>query len=62
MFNACENGRPLKSQAVAPMNKCTVSKMVNENIDGCEYCLSENVLLCQLTPLAGLDAMPGQKA
>lgn len=34
MFNACENGRPLKSQAVAPMNACTVKKMVNENIDG----------------------------
>ncbi|KAK3381763.1 hypothetical protein B0H63DRAFT_435291 [Podospora didyma] len=34
MFNACENGRPLKSQAVAAMNKCTVKKMVNEDIDG----------------------------
>ena len=34
MFNACEGGRPLKSQAVAPMNKCTVPTMVNEKIDG----------------------------
>jgi hypothetical protein len=34
MFNACENGRPLKSQAVSPMNKCTVPDMVGENIDG----------------------------
>jgi len=34
MFQACENGRPLKSQNVQAMNKCTVSKMVNENIDG----------------------------
>jgi hypothetical protein len=36
MFNACENGRPLKSQNVAAMNKCTVKSSVNENIDGCE--------------------------
>ena len=36
MFNACENGRPLKSQAVAPMNKCQVKSQVNENIDGCK--------------------------
>jgi hypothetical protein len=34
MFNACENGKPLKSQAVSPMNKCSVPKMVNEQIDG----------------------------
>jgi len=37
MFNACEGGKPLKSQAVAPMNKCTVPTMVNEKIDGCEF-------------------------
>lgn len=34
MFNACENGRPLKSQGVQAMNRCTVRDMVNENIDG----------------------------
>jgi hypothetical protein len=31
-FNACENGRPLKSQAVAPMNACTVTDIVKEDI------------------------------
>jgi hypothetical protein len=30
MFNACENGRPLKSQNVAAMNRCTVKNFVNE--------------------------------
>jgi len=36
MFQACENGRPLKSQGVAPMNACKVTDFVKENIDGCE--------------------------
>jgi len=34
MFQACENGKPLKSQAVAQMNKCAVKNFVNEGIDG----------------------------
>ncbi|KAF9521307.1 hypothetical protein CPB83DRAFT_932329 [Crepidotus variabilis] len=34
MFQACENGNPLKSQSVQAMNACSVSRMVNENIDG----------------------------
>lgn len=34
MFQACENGRPLKSQAVSPMNNCRVKSQVNEDIDG----------------------------
>ncbi|KAF1994208.1 hypothetical protein P154DRAFT_539782 [Amniculicola lignicola CBS 123094] len=34
MFNACEGGKPLKSQAVAAMNKCAAKKIVQENIDG----------------------------
>ncbi|AEO67479.1 uncharacterized protein THITE_160890 [Thermothielavioides terrestris NRRL 8126] len=34
MFTACENGRPLKSQSVADMNKCSVKSTVHENIDG----------------------------
>ncbi|KAF2205682.1 hypothetical protein GQ43DRAFT_406966 [Delitschia confertaspora ATCC 74209] len=33
MFQACENGKPLKSQNVAAMNKCSVEKMVKEDID-----------------------------
>lgn len=37
MFQGCENGRPLKSQAVAAMNKCAVKKMVDEDIDGCKF-------------------------
>ncbi|KAF2726732.1 hypothetical protein EJ04DRAFT_557822 [Polyplosphaeria fusca] len=34
MFNACENGKPLKSQNVAAMNACAAKKTVTENIDG----------------------------
>ncbi|KAH8902473.1 hypothetical protein BR93DRAFT_972543 [Coniochaeta sp. PMI_546] len=34
MFQACENGKPLKSQNVASMNKCSVKNFVNENVDG----------------------------
>jgi hypothetical protein len=36
MFQACENGKPLKSQNVAAMNKCSVKNFVNEDIDGCK--------------------------
>jgi len=34
MFQGCENGRPLKSQAVNNMNKCSVKTQVQEDIDG----------------------------
>jgi hypothetical protein len=33
MFQACENGNPLKSQSVAQMNACKINDMVGENID-----------------------------
>jgi hypothetical protein len=36
MFQACENGKPLKSQNVAAMNKCQVKSSIKEDIDGCE--------------------------
>jgi hypothetical protein len=36
MFTACENGKPLKSQSVTEMNKCSVKSTVKENIDGCK--------------------------
>lgn len=36
MFQACENGRPLKSQGVAAMNKCSVKSAVKEDIDSCK--------------------------
>ena len=36
MFQACENGKPLKSQSVADMNKCSVKDYVQESLDGCE--------------------------
>ena len=39
MFQACENGRPLKSQNVQAMNSCKVKDYVAENIDGCEFSL-----------------------
>jgi hypothetical protein len=41
MFQACENGRPLKSQSVAQMNKCSVKSQVNEDIDGCKLNCNE---------------------
>lgn len=44
MFNACENGRPLKSQNVQAMNKCAVKNMVNEDRNCC----------------LGLKVLPGQ--
>jgi len=34
MFQACENGKPLKSQNVAAMNKCAVKNAIGENLDG----------------------------
>ncbi|KAF2684871.1 hypothetical protein K458DRAFT_487138 [Lentithecium fluviatile CBS 122367] len=34
MFNACENGRPLKSQGVAAMNACKAKKAITEDVDG----------------------------
>jgi hypothetical protein len=36
MFNACENGKPLKSQAVSAMNNCKIPNTVHEDIDSCE--------------------------
>ncbi|KAK5626585.1 hypothetical protein RRF57_002300 [Xylaria bambusicola] len=36
MFNACENGRPLKSQQPAQMNACQIKPTVQEKIDGCK--------------------------
>jgi hypothetical protein len=44
MFQACENGKPLKSQAPAAMNKCAVKDQVGEQTDGCE---------CTQSPAAG---------
>lgn len=34
MFNACENGNPLKSQSVSAMNACKVQDMVGEDTEG----------------------------
>jgi hypothetical protein len=41
MFTGCENGRPLKSQAVREMNRCSVPEMVGEDIDGCKCLLRD---------------------
>ncbi|KAF2011584.1 hypothetical protein BU24DRAFT_486322 [Aaosphaeria arxii CBS 175.79] len=46
MFNACENGKPLKSQSVAEMNKCQAKKRVTENLDGCKS--SNKKISCQV--------------
>jgi hypothetical protein len=60
MFQACENGKPLKSQKVAAMNKCSVKDLVNENIDGCKSSsapiLNDRRANCLLL---GLPALPG---
>jgi hypothetical protein len=34
MFQGCENGKPLKSQSAADMNKCNVKSSVHEEFDG----------------------------
>lgn len=39
MFNACENGNPLRSQGVQEMNACTVPRMIEEPTEGCKYSL-----------------------
>jgi hypothetical protein len=49
MFTACENGKPLKSQSVAEMNKCAAKQTVKENIDGCKCSLYTLVLGDRLT-------------
>jgi hypothetical protein len=36
MFTGCENGKPLKSQQPATMNKCTVSQTYVEEVDSCK--------------------------
>jgi hypothetical protein len=36
MFQACEGGKPLKSQGVGAMNACSVKASIDENIDGCK--------------------------
>lgn len=47
MFNACENGNPLKSQGVAEMNQCQVKSTVDEDIDGCKLsCVPFLRVLC----------------
>ncbi|KAF2703231.1 hypothetical protein K504DRAFT_418736 [Pleomassaria siparia CBS 279.74] len=34
MFQGCENGKPLKSQNVAAMNKCTIKNTIEEDTEG----------------------------
>ena len=50
MFQACENGKPLKSQSVAQMNKCAAKTLVHEEIDGCKFpCCLLKLVLQELT-------------
>jgi hypothetical protein len=53
MTSGCENGRPLRSQSVQVMNKCAVERVVEEDIDGCEY-----FLFLIYLPLTLLPALP----
>lgn len=65
MFNACENGRPLKSQNVQAMNKCAVKNMVNEDLDSCKPASSILATLLwwggtNRNCCLGLKVLPGQ--
>jgi Na+-transporting NADH:ubiquinone oxidoreductase subunit NqrB len=61
MFQACENGKPLKSQTVAAMNKCSVKSSVTEDIDSCKSSLVTSLLLIwSLLTTLGLPALPGK--
>jgi hypothetical protein len=46
MFQACEGGKPLKSQTVAQQNACSVKSTVTENIDGCKLIVTRSVEFC----------------
>lgn len=60
MFQACENGKPLKSQNVAAMNKCSVKKTVTEDIDGCKSSSCTLFRPSKLTVgIIGLTELPG---
>jgi hypothetical protein len=61
MFQACENGKPLKSQNVAAMNKCQVKSVINEDIDGCESLCVFSRIEIELTTRPGLTDLPGKK-
>jgi hypothetical protein len=61
MFQACENGKPLKSQTVAAMNKCSVKSSVTEDIDSCKSLrLASPVSMLALLTVLGLPALPGK--
>ena len=61
MFQACENGKPLKSQGVQPMNACQVKDLVGEpNGDQCELSYILNLQgLSDATCVLGLSKLPG---
>jgi hypothetical protein len=54
MFNACENGKPLKSQSVSQMNACKAKQVVNDNLDGCKCPLLS--LLLRISYLGNIEA------
>lgn len=63
MFQGCENGRPLKSQAPAAMNACQVKSQVNEDIDGCRPTSPYQLTSSKLTDLCqGLTTFPARRA
>jgi hypothetical protein len=60
MFDACGNGKPLKSQTVAQMNACSVKNFVGEQTGGCKF----RSILSQypeLTNHQGLTPLPGKQ-
>jgi hypothetical protein len=58
MFQACENGKPLKSQTPAEMNKCTVKPFINEDIDSCELLCLHSRLVKPLKLTYAFDRAP----
>lgn len=59
MFQGCENGRPLKSQGVAAMNRCQVKDMVGEELDGCKFNPESALSLFYLAMLTRIPRAPG---
>ncbi len=59
MFQGCQNGNPLKSQEPAQMNKCGVTDLVKEDIDGCKSSCSALMRPWLANCVLGHPQLPG---